>query len=1548
MAGLTRSQRAARERVAAAALANANAADAAAGSSSDLVTANAGTQTVDEQTNSPLVQEPSTDEHTPTPHVTTLVPQHQVPQDNTVVAVMSAVSDMTHAITESYRTQHALDMVTRLVAAGQSKPYNGSNKKEVFKVMKDLKATLERFEACKEAPILATEYVALFHQHFAGAAHSMMAAFITRESAKGQISIPTVMEFVEKQLSYPDLYYDLLHDLANFKQITAFPAYKQRFYELVERFETPIEKKLHDHIVRRFADGAFKDNQSYLRAHVKTIDTIPTVNLPQPLALGDANHFGNKGKSSTKTNNQTNTQTDSDQSKSSGSSNNKFGKRKAAGSHDGSKAKKQQHFCKFHKRYVAHTSDECKMGNSVESGPEDFKLWVTFAAISVSNDDTPEYIEVELSGLKPQVALLDSGCTANFIHPELVRREDVRKCDPRPVKCLDGTFLCTVTEYVDLEWQPHFDNLRFYLTKLSPIPIVLGSRVSKKFRPESLKLVDPNLHQHLVSSTSSCDEDILYNNIRLIEETNRLREITSGESVTDAVPLQVKTRFTYNSPDIDSFLKKLFKRFAKYIHNNPITHRVHNKFVHEIELEPFKTFPNRPFYPMKQEHEAELERQIQNFLQLGLVEESHSRFAAPCILVDKPDGSKRLCIDYRELNKITITDKFPLPVIEDLLTVIHDSTYFSKLDLSSGYHQINVAEKDRHKTAFRTRFGLYQWKVMPFGLCNAPATFQRAMNSIFKQYLRKFVVVYLDDILIFSKNKEEHKQHLTKVFEILEEYGLVAKQSKCQFFCSQIQYLGHTISKGRVKITPSKIDAVSGWQFPKSKREMKSALGFASFCRKSIRNFSSIIRPLADWAIRNKRINKTSLVQTFETLKKRLTEAPTLVTPSPDAVYKITTDASDYCTGAVIEKLDSAGKSVGVVAYFSKVMNKHELNYPPREKEFLAIIRVLERHRHLLLGHKIILDTDHESLQYILSHPKPISPKMARWLDFLGEFDIEINYIRGKHNKADALTRRWQDAIQFNAISFPLLTQSLGANFFQECRNHYAKTDRSRETYAILNGEIPVPKSRKRSIKKFSLEDGLLYYHGYDQTGLSSPRLWIPTTELQLHVINQHHSSVSMLHPGLVPTYMELQKYYWWPNMHETVRYFIRHCETCQAIKPSTQLGYGLLHPIPIPTRRWQSITMDFISGFKETQGKNQVLIVVDRLTKRAHFIPCSKNLTAQECASLILNEVIKHHGVPEEIITDRDSLFTSHFWQEFFTDLQTKLKYSTPNHPQTDGQTERTNRTFIQLLRAFSNYRDTLWLDKLPLLEFAYNYRYHSSIKMSPFEADLGYQPLPPHLDANLFDFPERKRKTRANELDLNTKMEHLNFLVSCLQDNLFAAQEEQEKHYNKAHRELLLQPGDKVLLHRNSKIFGYSFRFTKEDELYYGPFAVIKKFEGNDNAYELDLGPAYQSRLVNVKHMRPYQDSLFYKLQPPTTFQGLINAGRARNIEAIRGVDIINRLMALTFKDCAPFHAAIFPAADVRHALHPTYFQELLDQYSLPLQQEPEIYNAVQSLAT
>ncbi|KAG7664871.1 uncharacterized protein J8A68_001597 [[Candida] subhashii] len=1235
--------------------------------------------------------------------------------------------------------------------------------------------------------------------------------------------------------------------------------------------------------------------------------------------------------------------------------NNNNKKRSSSTPNDSKSANKKSKTACYTCGKEGHQKAKCPFKKRLESRTKDVKLIVNNAAMNLSMDDSNvqgEFIEVKLGNLPPHPALLDSGSMANFIRPELVSQDLVQSCDPIAVTALDGTFLRTVTEYVELDWLPLFKNLRFYVTKLCNIPVVLGKEVSDEFRkfPPSVRKLDFDEFQHLNSSSVyTQDDEVVLANIRLLDLSEQLRDSVTGEVVETEPEELILERDSYEQQDVKDFLANIFDRYSAIFNDYPVIHNENNQFTHTIELASFEKFPNRAPYPMSADKLKEIDSQVDDFIERGLVEKSPgSKFASPVILVDKPDGSKRLCVDYREVNKITKVDKFPLPLIEDLIGEINDAEYFSKLDLSSGYHQVNMAKEDRHITAFRTHKGLYQWCVMPFGLMNAPATFQRAMNEIFEKYLGKFVTVYLDDILIYSKTKGDHKEHIKIVFDLLEKHGLVAKRKKCQFFKRKIQYLGHIISKGRVRISPSKIDAVREWQFPKTKREMKSALGLASFCRKAIKGYSILVKPLMDWAVRNIRVSKTILVESFEKLKKTLTTAPVLVTPSPDAIYKVTTDASDYCTGAVIEKTNNLGKSIGVVAYFSKVMNKHERNYPPREKEFLAIIRVLERHKNMLIGHKVILNTDHESLKYILSRPKPLSGKMARWLDLLAEFDLRINYIQGSKNQADALTRRYQDFIQIRALHFTMLGENLGETFFDECRQDYKTVERSKLIYEILAEKKVIPNIYKQKFAKFSYKDGLLYHHGYDKLGLGIDRLWVPSAQLQLRVINQYHSKEPNLHPGLVQTFMEIQQYFWWPNMYESVRRFIQHCHVCQTTKPSTQKQYGLLQSIPIPTKRWQSITMDFISGFPTVDGKNQVLIVVDRFTKRAHFIPCSKNITASECAELIVNEVIKHHGVPEEIISDRDKLFTSRFWKDLFASLQSKLKYSTPYHPQTDGQTERTNRTFIQLLRAFSDFRENLWLAKLPLLEFAYNSHYHKSIRMSPFEADYGYQPTPPSFDSRLYELILPSEKT-ISALPPENKAYYMQYLINRISDNLEQAQNEQEQNFNKHRRELLLEPGDKVLLHRNAKVFGYNFKFTKQQNLYFGPYTVIKKAPIVNNAYELDLGPRNVGRMQNVKNMKPYHESLTGdKRHPPTDLQGLVQAARSDNIVGIKGLDILNRLVAITFKDCEPFHAGIYSLADVRQALVPEQFETFLQEYTNQIQTGTEEYDAIQELVT
>ncbi|GJX12871.1 putative nucleotidyltransferase, ribonuclease H [Tanacetum coccineum] len=361
----------------------------------------------------------------------------------------------------------------------------------------------------------------------------------------------------------------------------------------------------------------------------------------------------------------------------------------------------------------------------------------------------------------------------------------------------------------------------------------------------------------------------------------------------------------------------------------------------------------------------------------------------------------RMCIDYRELNKLTIKNRYPLPRIDDLFDQLQGACYFSKIDLRSGYHQLRVREEDIPKTAFRTRYGHFEFTVMPFGLTNAPAIFMDLMNRVCKPYLDKFVIVFIDDILIYSKTEEEHEVHLKTILDLLKKEKLYAKFSKCEFWLKEVQFLGHVVNRDGIHVDPSKVESVKNWKTPESPTEIRSFLGLAGYYRRFIENFSKIAKPLTLLTQKNKTyVWGNEQDEAFHILKEKLCNAPVLALPDGPDDFVVYCDASKQGFGCVLMQ---RGK---VIAYASRQLKKHEKNYTTHDLELGAVVFALKIWRHYLYGTKSVIYTDHQSLQYIFDQ-KDLNMRQRRWIELLSDYECEIKYHPGKANVvADALSRK--------------------------------------------------------------------------------------------------------------------------------------------------------------------------------------------------------------------------------------------------------------------------------------------------------------------------------------------------------------------------------------------------------------------------------------------------------------------------------------------------------------------------------------------------------------
>ncbi|GJY56986.1 putative nucleotidyltransferase, ribonuclease H [Tanacetum coccineum] len=407
----------------------------------------------------------------------------------------------------------------------------------------------------------------------------------------------------------------------------------------------------------------------------------------------------------------------------------------------------------------------------------------------------------------------------------------------------------------------------------------------------------------------------------------------------------------------------------------------------------------------------ELSKQLQELLEKGFIRPSSSPWGAPVLFVKKKDGSFRMCIDYRELNKLTIKNRYPLPRIDDLFDQLQGSSVYSKIDLRSGYHQLRIREEDIPITAFRTRYGHYEFQVMPFGLTNAPAVFMDLMNRVCKPYLDKFVIVFIDDILIYSKNKEEHGEHLKTILNLLRSEKLYAKFSKCDFWLDSVQFLGHVIDSSGVHVDPAKIEAIKNWAAPTTPTEVRQFLGLAGYYRRFIKEFSLISKPLTKLTQKNKPyVWGDDEEEAFQTLKLKLCSAPILSLPEGSEDFVVYCDASLKGFGAVLMQREK------VIAYASRQLRKNEENYTTHDLELGAVVFALRLWRHYLYGTKCTVYTDHKSLQYILDQ-KELNMRQRRWIELLSDYDCVIRYHPGKANVvADALSRKDKEPIRVRAL----------------------------------------------------------------------------------------------------------------------------------------------------------------------------------------------------------------------------------------------------------------------------------------------------------------------------------------------------------------------------------------------------------------------------------------------------------------------------------------------------------------------------------------------------
>ena len=864
-----------------------------------------------------------------------------------------------------------------------------------------------------------------------------------------------------------------------------------------------------------------------------------------------------------------------------------------------------------------------------------------------------------------------------------------------------------------------------------------------------------------------------------------------------------------------------------------------------IELVPGTRPVSMAPYRMSVSELGELKKQLEELLGKKFIKPSVSPWGAPVLLVKKKDGSMRLCVDYRQLNKVTIKNKYPLPRIDDLMDQLTGACVFSKIDLRSGYHQIRVKTEDIPKTAFRTRYGHYEYLVMPFGVSNAPGVFMEYMNRIFQPYLDHFVVVFIDDILVYSKSEEEHAEHLRVVLQILKEKRLYAKMSKCDFWLHEVSFLGHVISRNGIAVDPSKVDAVLQWEAPKSVTEIRSFLGLAGYYRRFIEGFSKLALPLTQLTRKGEAfVWDTQCENSFQELKKRLTTTPVLILPNPNKPFVVYCDASSRGLGGVLMQ---GGQ---VVAYASRQLKTHERNYPTHDLELAAVVFVLKVWRHYLYGSRFEVFSDHKSLGYLFDQ-KELNMRQRRWLEFLKDYDFELNYHPGKANVvADALSRKYLHVAALMVKEMDLIEQFRDISLVCEVTRRSVKLGMLKLTSPVLEEIKEGQKADLELVNQLTLiNQGKETDFKLDENGVLRfrSRICVPDmTELKRSILEEGHRSGLSIHPGATKMYQDLKKIFWWPGMKRDVAEFVYSCLVCQKSKIEHQKPSGLMQPLSIPEWKWDSISMDFVTNLPRTvKGSDAIWVVVDRLSKSTHFIPIKLNYPLHKLAEIYIEQIVKLHGVPSSIVSDRDPRFTSRFWESLQKALGTKLKLSSAYHPQTDGQTERTIQSLEDLLRACVLDQGGNWDTWLPLIEFTYNNSFHSSIGMAPFEALYGRRCRTPlcwyETGENAVLGPEIVQQTTEK--------------IKIIQERMKASQSRQKSYHDKRRKPLEFQEGEHVFLRVTPTTgVGRALKSKKLTPRFIGPYQITKRV--GEVAYQVALPPSLSNlhSVFHVSQLRKY----------------------------------------------------------------------------------------------
>jgi len=835
---------------------------------------------------------------------------------------------------------------------------------------------------------------------------------------------------------------------------------------------------------------------------------------------------------------------------------------------------------------------------------------------------------------------------------------------------------------------------------------------------------------------------------------------------------------------------------------------------HKINLKPNAKPVKQRSYRLSKFKSEILKDELTKLLNKKLIVPSYSEWCSPVVIVPKSNGKWRVCIDFRKVNDLTIKDSYSLPYIDEIFDSLDGAKIFTTMDLYSGYHQILMDEESVEITSFTTKFGNYQFKVMPFGLTGAPATFQREMNRILFPLIGKCVFNFIDDILIYSKTVEEHIEHIKQVLAIFKEHKLKINIEKCHFMQTEVEVLGHKVSDQGLSPQDSKIEAIRNWKEPTNVHELRSFLGAIGYYRNFIKNYAKITAPLCKLLRKGIKYKWNQEHQgTFETLKSLLINAPILKFPQFDKEFIIRTDASYDGIGGVLLQKDDETQIEMPIHFISRSLSKAEKNYSITDLEGTALFYCITKLKSYIMGnpHQTIIYTDHKPLLGLLKNKEPSSARHTRWCLEVSMLNVDIRYESGKKNVvADALSRmKLKDDMKVLALK---ITHETNEDMVSKVIKDFIN-----EKFTTINGE------------------------DYFIDGNNYRKLITDVNERIKLILEAHNIG----HEGYYKTYQRLRRSHYWNDMVNDVKRVISKCEKCQLNRPQP-------YPDPmesIPTEvegPFTHLGLDIIGPLTKTRNNNQyIIVVVDYFTKWVEAEP-TENITSYDVVKFLIN-IFARHGVPQVITTDNGVQFTSDMTKMFLNLYDVYVKFTTTYHPESNGLTENRNKEIGKLLRLLGK-KNKDWDEVLPSALWALRTTKNTVTNHSSFELVYGRE------DQQPFDIAARPTKgvnKSSDEVLLEKFISHYRWTLEACKNiknaNKYWSIRRQEKQSMNQAKEIKI--GDLVLVRNISR--------TKLEPYFVGPFKVIKK-QFNTVTLEDPNSGLLLNRNVHLKNIIKYNSTL------------------------------------------------------------------------------------------